>query len=214
MPELALFSINETPERSLVALPTGISRGNAPQELGTGLGVRPHGSWPRGWIFDAWRVLFHSKVLQRDHPALSCLTLRSLENQFVHNNSNMVANTSAREDNAETEPLLIDNSDAKAAVKGSARLLILIICGIVILAADFGFFLSQAPQTAVFEQIICRKHGLQSREATNATLGEMDPCKSEAVQSEVALILGYKDTFDVLPGMSNGNRDRVSLAHH
>lgn len=118
----------------------------------------------------------------------------------------MAVNASAREDNAETEPLLPDTPNAQAAVtRGSERLLILIICGIVVLAADFGFFLSQAPQTAIFEQIICRNHGLQSREVANATMdmNEVDPCKSELVQGELATILGYKDTFEVLPSMFN-----------
>lgn len=59
--------------------------------------------------------------------------------------------------------------------------------------------MAQAPQTAIFEEIICRHHAVQSRGA-NATIDGVDPCKSELVQGELALVLGYKDTFDVLPG--------------
>jgi hypothetical protein len=80
----------------------------------------------------------------------------------------------------------------------SKKLVVSIICAIILLATDFGFFMAQAPQTAIFEEIICRNHGLRSRDA-NATIDGVD-CKSESVQSELALILGWKDTFDVLPG--------------
>ncbi|KAJ5378504.1 hypothetical protein N7509_011623 [Penicillium cosmopolitanum] len=87
---------------------------------------------------------------------------------------------------------------------GRKKLLILVACGIFILAADFGFFLSQAPQTAIFERIICRNYLLNSRDDMNASLlnsPSEDPCKSELVQGELALINGYKETFDVLPSI-------------
>lgn len=113
----------------------------------------------------------------------------------------MVVDTSARNGDAEVEPLLID-SDAKATCAWSSkRLLILVACGILVLTVDFGFFLSQAPQTAVFEQIICRNYGLHSHKFANVTADAVNPCKSELVQGELALIQGYKDTFETLPSM-------------
>ncbi|KAJ5205015.1 uncharacterized protein N7498_005894 [Penicillium cinerascens] len=102
----------------------------------------------------------------------------------------------------ETEPLLA-NTAHDAPVRSRSRnskLLVLIACSTFILAADFGFFMAQAPQTAIFEEIICRHHAIQSR-GINATIDGVDPCKSELVQGELALILGYRDTFDVLPGI-------------
>lgn len=119
----------------------------------------------------------------------------------------MTATTDDPARNGESVPLLASTSDADAqteAARSSKKVLILVACATLVLAADFGFFLSQAPQTAVFEQIICRDHGLQPRDALSAT-GHApggDPCKSEAVQGELALVLGYKDGLDVLPSMS------------
>ncbi|KAJ5945417.1 hypothetical protein N7516_005585 [Penicillium verrucosum] len=75
------------------------------------------------------------------------------------------------------------------------KLLISIVCVIFLLSADFGFFMSTAPQMAVYEEIICRDY--------QATLipPEVNPCKSDAVQGELALVIGYQNTFDVLPGL-------------
>lgn len=103
--------------------------------------------------------------------------------------------------------MLTDNASARATTlaQSSKRLLILISCGVIVLAVDFGYFLSQAPQTAIFEQIICRNRGLHSRGVANATVNAVDPCKAESVQGELATILGYKDTFEVLPSMSSSN---------
>jgi hypothetical protein len=100
----------------------------------------------------------------------------------------------------ETEPLLantVRDVPQKRSLT-SKKLVVSIICATMLLATDFGFFMAQAPQTAIFEEIICRNHGLWSRDA--ATIDGVDPCKSELVQGELALILGWKDTFDVLPG--------------
>lgn len=114
----------------------------------------------------------------------------------------MVVDVSARDGDAEVEPLLTDNDSAEATCAWSSkRLLILVACGILVLTVDFGFFLSQAPQTAVFEQIICRNYGLSSHGYANVTADAVDPCKSELVQGELALVGGYKDTFETLPSM-------------
>lgn len=110
----------------------------------------------------------------------------------------------------ETEPLLANTIRAVHAPRASSskKLLVLGVCCVLILAVDFGFFMASAPQTAIFEEIICRNHGLQSR-ASNGTSGGVDPCKSELVQGELALVLGYKDTFDVLPGEFGIFRDCI-----
>jgi hypothetical protein len=84
--------------------------------------------------------------------------------------------------------------------------MILLMCGIFVLAVDFGNDMSLAPQTAIFEQIICRNLGLLSSGAEappsgNPPVNGSDPCKSEAVQAELALVLGYKDMFEVLPSI-------------
>lgn len=115
----------------------------------------------------------------------------------------MVAQTAADE----AQPLLADASRGSIPRRSnSKKLMILIMCGIFVLAVDFGNDMSLAPQTAIFEQIICRNQGLLSRGAETPSTGNppvngSDPCKSEAVQAELALVLGYKDMFEVLPSI-------------
>lgn len=84
--------------------------------------------------------------------------------------------------------------------------MILLMCAIFVLAADFGNDMALAPETAIFEQIICRNHGLISSGAESPPTGNLpvddsNPCKSEAVQGELALVLGYKNMFEVLPSI-------------
>lgn len=100
----------------------------------------------------------------------------------------------------ETEPLLGSADNARGRSAGSKKLLILVVCSIFVLALDFGFFLGTAPQTQIFEQIICRNYQTNLHRAGNITNG--DPCKSEAVQGELALVIGLKDTFEGIPSMS------------
>ncbi|KAJ6054656.1 hypothetical protein N7444_003754 [Penicillium canescens] len=100
----------------------------------------------------------------------------------------------------ETEPLLALDPTTSPTRK-SKKLLILIVCAIFLLSAEFGFFMSTAPQTAVFEDIICRNYQADLHRTQNGTLPDPNPCKSEAVQGELAIIIGYKDTFDTLPSI-------------
>lgn len=118
-------------------------------------------------------------------------------------------------DALETVPLLantIRDVPVRSPSSSSKKLLVLVVCSIIIMSVDFGFFMAQAPQTAIFEEIICRNHGLQSRTA-NGTSDGIDPCKSELVQGELALILGYKETFEVLPGEFGTRSLYVSSDH-
>ncbi|KAE8150842.1 major facilitator superfamily domain-containing protein [Aspergillus avenaceus] len=61
--------------------------------------------------------------------------------------------------------------------------------GITIVAVDFGSALTLAPQIALFESLICRR------------LGGGGDCKSPEVQGELALLIGWKETLDQLPGI-------------
>ncbi|KAJ5284869.1 hypothetical protein N7524_000175 [Penicillium chrysogenum] len=100
----------------------------------------------------------------------------------------------------ETEPLL---GSATKPAQHPKKLLVSIVCAIFLLSADFGFFMSTAPQMAVYEDIICRNYQATLHGAGNDTLipSEPNPCKSEAVQGELALVIGYQNTFDVVPGL-------------
>ena len=100
----------------------------------------------------------------------------------------------------ETQPLLGDASEASISHRlKSKRLMILIMIAIFALGVDLGNDMGLAPQTAIFERIICRNYGLLS--TGNPPVNGSDPCKSEAVQAELALVLGYKDMFEVLPSI-------------
>jgi hypothetical protein len=65
---------------------------------------------------------------------------------------------------------------------------ILIISSVVFFLVDFGFYLTVPAQTKIFEDIICRQYNAQG------------DCKIAPVQSELAAVNGWKDTFDALPG--------------
>lgn len=74
------------------------------------------------------------------------------------------------------------------------RRLLLLVC-LTVVAADFGNYLGYAPHIEILESIICR----QAR--GSGSFGVDDDCKSPQVQGELALINGWKDTFDQLPGI-------------
>lgn len=72
---------------------------------------------------------------------------------------------------------------------------LLLVC-LCVVAADFGNYLGYAPHIEILESIICR----QAR-ASNSFRVDGDNCKSPQVQGELALINGWKATFDQLPGI-------------
>ena len=68
------------------------------------------------------------------------------------------------------------------------------------LTIDFGAFLGATPQIKIFEDIICRDYYAKLNQTIILPLDDAI-CKTEPVQSELALINGWKRTFDVLPSM-------------
>ncbi|KAK4982844.1 hypothetical protein LTR50_007553 [Elasticomyces elasticus] len=67
---------------------------------------------------------------------------------------------------------------------------------VLILVADIVATAPIAPRMVIFEDIICRNHYAAWQDS--AGLGD---CKIEPVQSELARIAGWKDTFDTIPGL-------------
>ncbi|KAK5011654.1 hypothetical protein LTR28_010137 [Elasticomyces elasticus] len=65
---------------------------------------------------------------------------------------------------------------------------------VLILVADIVATAPIAPRMVIFEDIICRNHYAAWQDS--AGLGD---CKIEPVQSELARIAGWKDTFDTIP---------------
>ncbi|KAL4935447.1 major facilitator superfamily domain-containing protein [Aspergillus oleicola] len=73
---------------------------------------------------------------------------------------------------------------------------ILLLVFMVAITIDFGDCLSTTPRTQILENIIC--HNFHPDTATTSNPSQ---CKDADVQSELALINGWKDTFDQLPGI-------------
>lgn len=72
---------------------------------------------------------------------------------------------------------------------------ILVVGSLVVLLADFGPYLAIPAQTKLLEDIICQRYYASQ----GLPLGHENDCKIPHVQSELAVINGWKDTFDALP---------------
>lgn len=83
----------------------------------------------------------------------------------------------------------------------SARVLTL-VCTLLMLL-DIAGFLGMAPQIQIFEDIICQNYYAGQLNQID-TLPVNERCKIEPVQSELAVIQAYKDTFEQLPGIVFG----------
>lgn len=92
-----------------------------------------------------------------------------------------------------------DEPESSQTTDSRGRNVIILIFMIVIIC-DFGGVLGYAPQLQLFEKIICDEH--YASVGPLGALDGLDPsrCKSQAVQAELALINGWKDTFETLPG--------------
>lgn len=101
---------------------------------------------------------------------------------------------------AENDPLLPEQYfQAQHGVLLRKRLLLLIF--VCVVAVDFGSYLSYAPQLAIFEGLICRQFYGSGEDGSVLSDGNGSQCKSPEVQGELALILGWKDTLDQVPGV-------------
>ncbi|OKL60951.1 hypothetical protein UA08_03240 [Talaromyces atroroseus] len=72
-----------------------------------------------------------------------------------------------------------------------------LVCTLLMLI-DISGFLGMAPQMQIFEDIICQNYYATGNRTS------LHDCKTEPVQSELAIIQAYKDTFDQLPGILFG----------
>ncbi|EED22271.1 conserved hypothetical protein [Talaromyces stipitatus ATCC 10500] len=68
---------------------------------------------------------------------------------------------------------------------------------VVLLIFDLSNYIAVVPQTAIYEEIVCRGYYSSEKLALGNPSG--DKCKVEPIQSEVALISGWRDTFDTIP---------------
>lgn len=111
----------------------------------------------------------------------------------------------------ETEPLLQPENSPEfthdseslrqpesASSKHSLRVIVLI--AIVTLISDLAGYAAVAPQLQLFEEIICRQYYTTIGALSAHDQLDRERCKIEPVQSELALINGWTDTFQTIPG--------------
>ncbi|EED14312.1 conserved hypothetical protein [Talaromyces stipitatus ATCC 10500] len=70
---------------------------------------------------------------------------------------------------------------------------------LVLFIFDISNYIAVVPQTAIFEEIVCRDYYSSGFSVLGNTSG--DKCKIEPIQSEVALISGWRDTFETIPAL-------------
>lgn len=102
----------------------------------------------------------------------------------------------ALEEEDESGTLLPDAQSSSDSSR-SSRFILIQLC-VVMLLFDFTQYSVYAPLTEVFEEIICNNFyppGSLERD-----------CKSVPVQSELALVKGYKDAFNQIPSMFSFSR--------
>lgn len=115
---------------------------------------------------------------------------------------------SPRESMEEEEPLLspIDASAAhslSSLPKNKPWILLVVLAFAMVSIVDVGAFLSEAPKTRVFEANLCLSYYQEhdpSMITHDGTVPE-DLCKGDAIQQKLAMIFGWQDTFDAIPGI-------------
>ncbi len=80
---------------------------------------------------------------------------------------------------------------------------VIALCGIAVIVIDVGGYLAVTPQTRLYESIICSQY--YGREGTpqfgdGGSIPEKY-CKIQAIQTELAMILGWQACFDNIPGI-------------
>jgi hypothetical protein len=99
-------------------------------------------------------------------------------------------------DTAEWAPST-DGDDIHQHGRSPSALYVTLAVSALILLADVVASVPVAPRMVIFEDIICRNYYAASENGQ-----EIGNCKIGPVQSELALINGWKETFDTIPGKS------------
>ncbi|KAM7213648.1 Major facilitator superfamily domain containing protein [Rhypophila decipiens] len=109
-------------------------------------------------------------------------------------------------DDAESRPLLwrarAQDAISRPSINTRRRTRLLILICISIVAADFAILLSKAPQLSILEsQVYSIIHFNVAPNDSDTQQPEQDFCKSDIVQGELAILTGWKETFDTIPGI-------------
>ncbi|KAI4273876.1 MAG: hypothetical protein LQ337_004327 [Flavoplaca oasis] len=88
------------------------------------------------------------------------------------------------------------NCGAAAKKRGYIKTHFVILITLVVFIIDVAFSLINAPQTEVFEHIICNAYYKRNPAVLTSNRSS---CVVDAVQSELAILTQFKDTLDMLP---------------
>jgi len=98
---------------------------------------------------------------------------------------------------------------------------VLAILSAIFIIVNFGAMMEDAPMTVIFQDIICKKYYKDAAKAGNMTITPAVPlvavlpfdCKIEPVQTELAFIIGWKNTIEMIAGgcCSNGIVDNADV---
>ena len=77
-----------------------------------------------------------------------------------------------------------------------------IVIWLMLFIDGLGYFMSMAPQTRLFEDIVCRQFYQWDSSGLSGTGGPSEAmCKDPAVQDVVARLFGWQTFFDGIPGL-------------
>lgn len=107
------------------------------------------------------------------------------------------------DDLAESRPLIVADEPSDFLVERTTKTwassLVIISIAAIIFMLEVSSAIAVTPQVQILEAIVCKKYH------DGTSLGMLHPsddprCKTEPIQTEVALINGWKNTFEMVPG--------------
>jgi len=127
----------------------------------------------------------------------------------MHESTPLLEQYSTQQQGREQEQVqdFSDEEETRLSIKpipSSQSTPILALVATMLLIIDISEFLGLAPHMQIIEDIICQNYyasiGKRS-DQISASMSDDGCCKIEPIQSRLAIIQGYKDTFDQLPGI-------------
>ena len=88
-----------------------------------------------------------------------------------------------------------DESDDENQSSTRSAFTVTIAISVLLMMADVSNSIAMAPRMVIYEDIVCRQYYADWQDIAGVT-----DCKIEPVQSELALIYGWKRTFSMIPG--------------
>ncbi|KAI5203412.1 hypothetical protein E4T39_04261 [Aureobasidium subglaciale] len=111
--------------------------------------------------------------------------------------------TPTLDDSAEARPLIVADGPSGLMVRRTtktwASLHVIISIAAIVFMLEVSSAIALTPQIQILETIVCEKY----YDRTSPSIlhpSDDERCKTEAIQTEVALINGWKNTFEMVPG--------------